>query len=112
MQFLVLVLLARCVTLPDVLQSFRQRLSLHRAVGVPGIARKNELIVITPRSEHLRHILICEYPIVISVVSAEIVAIAYFHPEANRLHGAVRDDVLVKLPRTMRSCRVEWRLLV
>src|SRR4051812_42909674 len=51
------------VTLPDVLERFRQRLPLHRTIGVPRVLREQVLVVIPLRFQHRGHSLIRQYPI-------------------------------------------------
>ena len=41
------------VSLPDVFESLGQGLRLHGTVGVAGVAREDELVVVTLVGEHL-----------------------------------------------------------
>lgn len=73
------------ISLPKVLQGFGQRLLLHRAVGVPGIAREYKLIVIAFGGQHFGHALVSYDPVVHLVahhIWIEKVSVSDFHPDA------------------------------
>src|SRR6202035_681928 len=50
--------LSLVIPLPHIFQRLRQRLLFHRAISVPGVARENELIMISLGRQHSGHILI------------------------------------------------------
>jgi len=71
--------------MPQIFQSLGQGLLFDGAVGVPGVARKDKLIVIALGGEDSGHVLVCQDPIVHVVahhIGTEIVPVADFHPDA------------------------------
>ena len=51
----------------DFIERFRKRLLFDRMVHMAGIAGEDELIVISLRGEHLRHLLTGQHPVVHSI---------------------------------------------
>src|SRR5690349_19645114 len=100
------------VALPDVLEGFRKGLLFHCAIGVPGVAREDELVVIAFGGQHPGHVLVGQHPVVIVVARAQIIPVAYFHPDAYRLHRAVRNQVFVELPGAVGRLGIRGPLLV
>src|SRR5581483_645107 len=103
------------VTVPNVLKRLGQCLLSHSTIDVSGVPRENELIVISPCGERFRHILVGDDPIVHAVahdVRIEEVAVADLHPDPYWLRWAVRDEMLVELPRAMRDLGIVRPLLI
>src|SRR5215831_3391503 len=100
------------VSLPDIFQSFGQGLLFHSTVGMPGVAREYKLIAIAFAGQDLRHILVGEDPVVIVVARAEIVPVADLQPDADRLPGAIGNEVLMELPSPVRGLGIERPLLI
>ena len=86
------------VPMPYIFQCFGQGLLFHGAVGVPGITRKYELIMVALGGKNFGHVLVGQDPIVHSVSHdrAEVISIADFHPETYRLHRAIGNKVFVE----------------
>ena len=79
------------------------------------VACEDELIVVTLGCECARHVLVRKDPVVHVVahgVRVEQVVVAYFHPDAYRLGGRVRDEVLRELKGAVRGLWVVRPLLV
>src|SRR3954467_8978413 len=103
------------VILPNVFECFRECLQPDRAIDVKSVACKYELVMVALCGEHPGHVLIGENPVVHAIphyVGIEKVAIANFHPEADRLSRTVRDEVFVEFPGAMRSFRIVGPLLI
>src|ERR1035441_3297681 len=103
------------VPLPYIFQGLGKGLLFHGAVGVPGVTRKYKLIMIALGGQRLGHVLIGHYPVVHVVAQSiriEIVPVADFHPDAQRLGRAVGDEVFMELPRAVGSLWVRRPLLV
>jgi hypothetical protein len=90
------------IALPEPLQRFRQRLLLYRAVAVDGVAGEDELVGVALGGQGRGHAFVRDDPVVHLVahdVGVEQVAIAHFHPDAQRLRRAVGDEAFTALPR-------------
>ena len=85
-------------------RTFRQGLAPDGGIHVTSVLREHELIVIALRGENFRHGLVGDNPVVIAVLRDQEIAVADFHPEADRFHGAIGNQVLVEFPRAV------WRL--
>src|SRR5271154_4524615 len=80
-----------------------------------GIASKNELIVIALCCKHSGHLLIRKNPIVHVVpqgIRIQQISVSNLHPDAQWLGWRIRDEVFMEFPRTVRSLRVIWPLLI
>jgi hypothetical protein len=103
------------VALPDVFEGFGEGLHLDGAVYMESVFCKNELVVVFLRGEDARHAFVGFDPIVHVVthdVGIEEVLVTDFHPDADGLARALRDEVLVELPCAVRSFGIVWPLLV
>ena len=105
----------RFVALPDVFEGFGEGLHFDGAVYVECVLSEDELVVVLLCGEDAGHALVGFDPVV-HVVAHDVgvvkILVTDFHPNANRLAGALRYYVLVELPCTVWCFGVVGPLLV
>src|ERR1700731_224043 len=100
---------------PQPFERFRKRLLFHWAITVHRIPGKHKLVVVPFGAENLRNVPAGHDPVV-HVVAHDIwieeIPVSNPQPDSNRLDRAIRDEPLMKFPRTVRRLRAARPLLV
>ena len=103
------------IAFPEPFEGLGEGLLFDGAVAMAGVAGEGELVVIAFVGQGFGGVFVGDDPIVHVVahdVWVEEVAVADFHPDADRLCGAIGNEVFVKFPGAVRGFGARRPLLI